>query len=260
MARFDGRITFDHHLSHALRSRSTPEVSEDMSTTSDLGLGIYTYPEAARIVGIDSRTLRRWVSHYYYSSRGRRYHHSPIIRRHQVDEPVLTFRELIELLFVRMFLNEGVSMRTIRRAADRASQVFASEYPFTLKQFVTDGRHIFATLLEEGQPDPRLIEDVSRGQLALTSVINPFLRKLEYGLEAGDLTLWPKGRDGRVVLDPNRSFGQPIDAETGVPTDVLYAAVTGTAAFTPAEAADWYEVPLEAVEAAIAFEEAPSAL
>lgn len=230
-----------------------------MGEKTYLGVGLYTYPEAARIIGVHPAVLRRWAREYYYTSRGRPYRHQPVIARSFPDEPILTFLELIELLFVRLFRAEGVSMEVIRRASKRATKIFDSDYPFALKRFDTDGRYIFATLKDDAE-STQIIEDLSRGQYAFDSVIRPFFRKLEYQENASALTLWPREREGRIVLDPQRVFGKPIDAETGVPTAVLHEAVIASGENSEVEVAEWYDVPVEAVIAAVAYEQAPGVM
>ena len=165
------------------------------------------------------------------------------------------------MLFISLFRKEGFSLQTIRKAAQTATEMFSTEYPFAVKRFGTDGRHIFATLSHQGATQTestRLIAELIRGQYAFPTIVEPFFRKIEYhnqGLgEDIALAFWPLGRDGRVVLDPERAFGKPIDALTGVPTNVLYSAVQAEGAGTIARVARWYEVPVEAVEAAVAFE------
>ena len=228
-----------------------------MSTQTYVGVGLYTYPEAARIIGVMPATLRRWAKDYYYTSRGRLYRHEPVIQRTFPEEPILTFQELIELLFVSLFRSHGVTMDTIRRASDRASRVFGTDYPFAVKRFNTDGRHIFATMTCDDD-SPQVIQDIGRGQLAFDEVIRPFFRKLEFQNERGVVALWPRDRVGRVIIDPERRFGKPIDAETGVPTAVLYQAARAAGGQSEQEVADWYDVPVDAVVAAIAYEESPS--
>lgn len=224
-----------------------------MSETRYLGVGLYSYAEAARIIGVAPSTLRSWVREYYYEVEGRRYHRAPIIRRHFPDQPILTFLELIELLFVKLFREHGVSMRAIRLASHRAAEMFETDYPFAVRRFDTDGRRIFATLKDVAE-DGTLIQDLSRGQLAFETIVRPFFRKLEYEGNMAALTFWPRERGGRVVLDPRRNFGHPIDAETGIPTRVLYDAFVSDAGHSVEAVADWYEVPVAAVEAAVSYE------
>ena len=57
----------------------------------------------------------------------------------------------------------------------------------------------------------------------------------------------------RVVVDPARNFGRPTDNDTGVPTDVLAAALVAEGG-DAARVARWWGVPVEAVEQAAEFE------
>ena len=64
--------------------------------------------------------------------------------------------------------------------------------------------------------------------------------------------LWPLGKDKPVVLDPRRALGAATGARSGVPTRVLYGA--SLAGEHPEAIADWYDVELDEVRAAIQFE------
>jgi DNA-binding transcriptional MerR regulator len=92
-----------------------------MTYKTHLGVGLYTYPEAARIIGVKPGKLRRWVMVYRYRTNGHFRHSEPVINRYFDDEPVLTFLEVVELLFIRLFRDQGVSMPTIRRLSYHAS-------------------------------------------------------------------------------------------------------------------------------------------
>ena len=145
-------------------------------------------------------------------------------------------------------------MQVIRSAAEEAARRFDTPYPFAVQRFDTDGQRIFATLQVEPMEE-RVVFEMGKGQLVFDTVVRPFFRKLEYQ-EGGDaLRYWPMDREGRIVLDPQRSFGKPIDAETGVPTRVLYDAVLAGDGQPPELVARWFGVPIEAVEAAVAFEQ-----
>lgn len=217
-----------------------------------VGVGLYSFPEAARIIGTSPRTLRQWAKTYRYTVRGVEYTRHPVIDRRLADEDVLTFLELIELLFVRLFRSQGVSMGVIRKAARVAAQRFDTPYPFAVRRFDTDGKSIFATLAD--QPGEQLVtEDLARGQYVFREVVHPYFRKLDYRGSAEALKFWPLDRDGRVVLDPRRHFGAPIDDETGVPTKALYDAVTAGGQ-SHETVAQWFDVPLAAVKAAVIYE------
>src|SRR5581483_4481993 len=156
-----------------------------------VGVGLYSFPDAAHIIGTDARTLRQWAKSYHYRARGVEYIHRPVITRYLGDaENALTFLELIELLFVRVFRSEGVSMQVIRKAADAAARRFDTPYPFAVRRFDTDGKNIFATLAAE-PGDVLVAEDLARGQYVFQEVVRPYFRKLDYGDNAEALKFWP---------------------------------------------------------------------
>ena len=225
-----------------------------MSQSALVGVGLYSIPDAARIIGLKPAILRRWVSEYTYTSHGVTYRHRPVVPpRLSGTKGVLTFLELIELLFVKQFRAEGVSMQVIRKAAQAAARKFDTPYPFAVRHFDTDGRSIFETL--KAQPDGEaIVEDLARGQYVFDIVVRPFFRKLDYSDAGIVLKFWPLDREGRVVLDPEREFGAPIDEETGVPTRALFDAVRSGGGQSCETVAAWFEVPLAAVEAAVRYE------
>src|SRR5712692_8238214 len=165
-----------------------------------VGIGLYTFPEAARIIGIKPAKLRRWVGQYRRKVPGAEYLSKPVISRYFQDgEHVLTFLELVELLFVKLFREKGVSMPVIRKAAAEAARRFDTPHPFAVKRFDTDGHRVFATLQQESQ-DERLVVELGKGQLVLDTIVRPFFRKLEYRNGGDALRYWPLHRDGRIVL------------------------------------------------------------
>lgn len=219
-----------------------------------LGVGLYSFPEAGRIINAKPSVLRRWAREYVYFDKDAVRRHAPVISRYfGRNSDTLTFLELVELLFISAFRSEGVSMQAIRKAAERAAIQFHTEYPFAVQRFDTDGKHIFATLREESS-DLELIEELGKGQLAFDRVVKPLFRKIDYRDGADALRYWPLGHEGRIVLDPHRAFGKPIDSATSLSTEVLYESVQAEGGQDPAAVADWFEVPIEAVTAAIRYE------
>ena len=223
-----------------------------------LGKGAYTIAEAARILQSDPQKIRRWVLGNTFTSHGRRRFSEPLIQTaegNQGEEPFLTFQNLIELLFISLFRKEGVTIPTIRAAASAATRQFNTNHPFAVKKFETDGTRIFATLKEasvEDVPRAQLVADLSASQMVIEQVARRFFRNLEYRDQHDVLRYWPLGKDKSVVLDPSRSFGKPIDKNSGVPTYVLYAMARKGA--SPKEVSLWYRVEEEAVRDAIDYE------
>jgi len=53
-----------------LPPNSLPQDRSGHEGESLLGLGVYSVPEAARLTGVSSRRIRRWLQGYSYSSGG----------------------------------------------------------------------------------------------------------------------------------------------------------------------------------------------
>lgn len=213
-----------------------------ISKDTTFGYGVYPISEAARIVGVSTHRAKRWLD----ANCG------IVIRRYDPSEDTVSFLELMELLFIKLFRNESVSLQTIRKAAEAAAVRFETDYPFAVKRFDTDGKTIFATLLRETD-DEELIEDLRRGQYVFRQIIRPFFRNLDYG-EQEALRYWPLTKKGRVILDPDRKLGQPLDAQSGVPTGALYSAFLANGQQNVSKVAKWFDVPKRAVEQAILYE------
>lgn len=213
-----------------------------------LGVGLYTLPEAARLLRIKTQTVRRWADGYIFTKEAGRQNASPVFSRdlrNRFDRTIITFDDLLELYMIKLFRGEGVSLQTIRAAAVNASKLFNSNHPFAIKQFETDGKNVFATLDGIG------VQELNRSQMVLDTYARPFFKKIEFdNLEP--LRYWPNGKSGHIVLDRQRSFGKPIDAKSGIPTSVL--AGMARAGETEKNIANWYEVSVEAVRESIAYE------
>src|SRR3546814_4100598 len=54
-------------------------------TQADYGIGIYTAPEAARMVGMGAQTLRRWLLGYDHKDKDAQVRHEPALWRPQYD-------------------------------------------------------------------------------------------------------------------------------------------------------------------------------
>lgn len=229
-------------------------LTQETPPSTLLGQGLYSLREAAYLIGVDTRKLKRWAEGHTYVYQGETHRSEPIVHRKllRVDgEDCLTFAFLIELKFVAMFRKEGVSLPTIRKIALEASRRFDAAFPFTVKRFDTDGRSIFATMESKATQD-KVIEDMQKGQYVFETFARPFFRNIEYIGDEARLYR-PLGADTRIILDPNRNFGKPIDEKSGVPAHVLSRMAKGEAGIEGT--AEWYGVEIEAVQDAIKYEE-----
>ena len=219
---------------------------------SFLGTGVYPLRQAARLVGTDSTAVRRWV--LGYKRQGQAY--SPLWKPELADaglgEPVVSFRDLLELRLVAAFVGHGVGLRVIRATAEFARREFGTDYPLSSRRFLTDGKSIFLeAVAAEGNDE---LMDVPRRQLVFSTIIRPSLYEgIEY--EAGRARRWyPMGGSGKIVmLDPKVQFGTPIVASAGIPTDTLHAAFLAEGGERKA-VARIYGVSPQEVDAAVRFE------
>jgi uncharacterized protein (DUF433 family) len=220
-----------------------------------LGIGLYTVPEASRLIGIPQARLRRWLRGYTYAIGEGRAVSQPVWRSQlpEIDGSLsLGFLDLMEARFIDAFRKADVPWRVIRLCAERARELCRTDHPFSTQRFRTDGRTIFAeTIGQTGEPQ---LLDLVKSQFAFARVIGP---SLYAGIEFSDgdvpLRWWPFGRRNSVVIDPARSFGQPIVSAGGVPTAVLADAVAAEGSI--AKVARLYQVPPQSVRAAVRFEQ-----
>ncbi len=218
-----------------------------------IGIGLYTASEAARLARLPTQSVIRWTMGYRYQRDGGIHEQPPIVRRDLSETDyaaALSFRDLMEVRFIGAFRHEGVSLQAIRIAAERTAEMYGHSHPFSTSRFKTDGNRIFEEIPH--LDDVKLL-DVNRWQYAFHSIVKPTL----YGgfeFEFDHVARWfPEHPKRRIVIDPQRSFGRPIIAEQGIPTDVLAKAVEVEG--SEKEIAKWYDVPVGAVNDAVEFEQ-----
>lgn len=219
-----------------------------------VGVGLYSISEAARLTGVPAQSIRRWLFGYRYRLDGESRQVAPVWHG-QIpatdDALALGFMDMMEARFVHAFRQFGVGLQTIRLAARRASEVFGQDHPFTRRRFQTDGRAVFAELGEESG-EAKLL-DLARSQYAFRQVVRPSLHaSIEFADGDAVLRWYPRWPRRSIALDPQISFGRPIVRDLGIPTESLAKAamVEGSAE----RAARWFDVPVQAVRAAVAFE------
>ena len=219
-----------------------------------IGTGLYTIGEVATFARIPARQVRRWLRGYRSGNRI----YPPLWSSELSESPLpqaFGFHDLLEVRVVYAFRQYGVSLPTIRKACQHAREHFERPYPFTCQRFLTDGRTVFAEILEQaGEAEDAKLLDMARKQYVFERVVRPSLYAgIEYD-ESGNAQRWfLADRKRRIVLDPARNFGKPILAESGVPTEALFAAYRLEQ--DSRRVAAIYEVPVADVETAIRYQQ-----
>ncbi|MEG9884510.1 MAG: hypothetical protein V6Z86_07825 [Hyphomicrobiales bacterium] len=224
-----------------------------MSVHEFVGLGLYSTTEVARLLRLRSRNINRWVNGYRYKRNDEVRHIEPLLppdipKVESDDQTVLSFRDLIELRFVGAFLGIGIDLRTIRDCLNYARDCIGVDHPFSSAQFRTDGKTIFLMSVEK-LGEPRLL-DLKRKQYAFKRSIETSFRDLD--IDGDSVVRWrPYHGKKSIVIDPARSFGQPIASASGVPTVALVEAVKAEGSVP--KVAAMYNVERSAVRDAVKF-------
>lgn len=187
-----------------------------------IGIGLYTPAEAGRLSGIPARKLVRWLHGHAY--RGKDY---PPLWQPQIalgdGRVYLGFRDLMEARVADKFVRAGVSALRIRQAIILAKELLGADRPLSTNRFRTDGRDIFLRTTEtdqDGREREQLL-NLFRRQYEFASIIDPILKDVVFDDEGAPAAWWPAGQAKKIIIDPARAFGQPIDSESSVPVAIL---------------------------------------
>lgn len=224
---------------------------------------MYTPADAGRLVQLHPDRVRRWLRGYGYTYTAgkkaelRHGHKEPVVKRVDDESPYATFLDLIDLLFVKKFLEHGkalkhgISLQKLRKALKEAEELIGGHH-FAQRSFFTDGSDIYLQVQEKGE---FLLELLSGGQWVIAPVILAIAHQIDFHDATGFAERWyPLGRENLVVLDPAIAFGAPTIVEHGVKTANLYDLFKGEGDRTE-PVATWMDLSVEEVGAAVRFEE-----
>jgi uncharacterized protein (DUF433 family) len=218
------------------------------------GIGVYSAPEAARMVGMNPQTLRRWLLGYDHAKKDGPVHRERPLWQSQyatseADEVLLGFRDLIEARIVNALRAKRIGLPIIRVCLDRAREIIGEDHPFSTSQFKTDGKTIFLEITR-GLDEPQLI-DLKRSQGVFNRVVASSLADLDFG-PGGAERWWLLHGKRTIVADPDRAFGQPIIAEAGITTARIAQAVEAEGSVE--RVAQLYEIRPRLIKDALAYE------
>lgn len=215
-----------------------------------LSTGIYSIPQAARLINVHPARLRVWACGHANAKS------APLIRTQlpRVNHSIaLSFVNLIEVRFIAVFAEHGVHVRSIRCMAEEAEAFLSTPHPFATDNiFRTDGRKIFIEAARRSG-DPRLYDLKGRNWAMHKILKDALLEGVEFS--AGMAEAWfPRYRTTpKVRVSPKVSFGSPALVDTGVPTEALYDAWIAEGEDF-ASVARWFDVPVQHVKQAVTFE------
>ncbi|MBI2168654.1 MAG: DUF433 domain-containing protein [Actinobacteria bacterium] len=218
---------------------------------------LYSTEEAARLLGVHSRTLKNWLDGYRV--RGRFY--APVIRAQPTGVDEVTWGEFVEAGLLAEYRRvHKVPMQHIRPVIDDLRDNYGVPFPLAhYRPFSGDKELVFELQARAGVEERLGFVIYRSGQLVLNAPAEAFLHKVEFEDDVAR-RYRPGGMGSPIVIDPERAFGVPtID---GIRTEVLYEQFeAGDSIDLIAQA---YELDRDAVEEAIRYEasrgrEAPQA-
>jgi hypothetical protein len=126
-----------------------------------LGRGAYSAVESLRLLNfnrpglpsarrVSRQTVARWLRGYSHGE-SKSLRSEPLWKpdyQNEDDQIELSFRDLIELRFVKTFRDLGVGLKTIRDCYRRAVDEIHDDRPFSTQRFRTDGKTIFLEITE----------------------------------------------------------------------------------------------------------------
>jgi uncharacterized protein (DUF433 family) len=229
---------------HIMDSTSGNPITDLYKT---LSAPTYSISEVHRLTGISRWRISRWLRGYKYDGGEQ----SPVIRRSIPSESTYaSFLDLIDLLFVRKFIERGFSLQFIRKALEDA-RVHLGTPHFAWNKFFTSSDKIILEL-----PKSNMVTLLAGGQRAMSEIIEQVYDKLDFEevTEFGFVSRWyPEGRQGYIIIDPQISFGRPTVKGSGIATENIFDLYLGeNQKIEPVR--KWFQLPRQEIQAAIRFE------
>lgn len=222
--------------------------------TTFLNVGIYSIPQAARLVGVSDARLRSWMAGSTVRTKSGPKRQPPLWTPHIPEvngRCALTFLDLMEIRLVKRLLDheKGMGLPRIREALSNYRKINGGDHPLLNKKLFTDGAYLYNGAVDEnGKP----LLNLNKWQFVFEAVVAPTLEAVDIGDDDLPYRWWPKGKDGLIMLDPTQSFGDPVLADSRVPTAAIVQAFS--AEESAERVARWYRISVEQVRAAMLFE------
>ncbi|MGD1035772.1 MAG: hypothetical protein ABR878_00965 [Roseiarcus sp.] len=214
-----------------------------------IGVGIFTIPAAAALLGVSPNLVRIWVD-------GHKGKQDPIIENElgRVDGKLaISFKNLMELQFVAFFVRAGIRLPTIRTIMAEYRRSMNIPHPFATKKiFQTDGKKILEVIARNNGIDS--IYDLRSKNYEMHDIVMPSLKRDVVYDPEGHARIWFPRRDQfpNVIVSPAFSFGRPVMRDSKIPTSVIETAYKVERSYEVVSAI--YDVSERRVREAVSFE------
>lgn len=227
-----------------------------MEVIETLTVPAYSVAETSRLVRMNNWTVQRYLHGYSYDysyPQGKRKTvQPPVVKRESgKTDAYASFLDLIDLLFVKEFLDRGYGLPTIRKSLDEVRDRIGAAH-FAQSVFFTKGKK---QIIWQESERSELIALLTGGQVAIAE----FIISLSDRLEFEDVTKWgfakrwfPDQTNDLIVVDPEYAFGRPT--VRGIPTHNIYDMFLGEGEKLE-PVSNWFQIPVREVKAAVQFEQ-----
>ena len=218
-----------------MRQPPTAAAAHAADAAARLSEGIYSFPQAAAIVGRRSlatrEQLRRWLAVIIAPTGG----------PHSIE--TVSFLDLVSLETVRRFRDQGTSLQKVRKVLEALRTVEPDlARPLAHRSFFTDGVSVWADVVGNTEE----LVGRNRRQLAFRDAVRTFADEIRFVNDAAaawDISPW-------VGIDPLVCFGAPTARGTRIPVKTILANLADA---TEWEVADWYELSVSQVRGVAEF-------
>lgn len=179
---------------------------------------LYTLAEAGRALNVHPSTFATWARGYERHPPGR-----PVVKGAPVvtafeappGHPSVPFVGLAEGMVLAAVRKARVPLQRVRPALAVLAEEIGISHALASKRIFTDGAEILFDYAEHASDeDARALRGlvvVRSGQRVFSDVIRSYLRRIEYAPDGyARLIHLPAFESAAVIVDPERSFGQPI--------------------------------------------------
>jgi uncharacterized protein (DUF433 family) len=168
------------------------------------------------------------------------------------EEPQASFLDLIDLLFVKRFIEHGYTLQFLRQALEEARRLLGTPH-FARNKFFTHGKQI---TLELSPKSKYMIALMTGGQSAMSEIVEQLDDKIDFEdiTGFGLANRWyPRGKEGLIVVDPQIAFGRPTIIGRGVAAENIYDLYLGEKRKIE-PVSNWFKIPRHEIKAAIRFQ------
>jgi uncharacterized protein (DUF433 family) len=220
-------------------------MTTNFENKAQLGSGIYTVPDIARLLNIPNYKANRWLK-YWNKWLGEKFHES--YSWEIGNSKAVNFRALVEFYVFYQFAEAGVNTKEILKTHEVLSAKFHTKVPFAdariIKRLNSDGSKVFI----KAKSGPLVVLDGS--DQSAFGFIKTFFKKLDFDGPVAS-RLWPMGKNKSIVCDPKRQFGQPVIDNTNIFPETIYQLHLGGE--TNKMIAALYDLSIKQVNNAIEF-------